>query len=736
MPMRIRPSKIVPAAAVLLLLAVSCGTTRVLEEGEYRLVKNKVTVTGGEKFPESDISKYIRQKSNSYILLGWNPFLNLYNLSRSDKGVWSKLIHGIGTAPVIYDPSLTSSSIENIGTHLEYIGYYGSSVQALEKYRGKRVKVRYVVSLGNRIPISSLSYSLPESDAFRADFMADTSNITIHRGDWLSEESLEAETVRAASHFRNLGYYSFSKNNYFFEADTLSVPGVAALQMRINDYTRNETPAEASPLEKYTFGQVAYSYPKTLRFRHKVLRGLNSVQPGELYSESAVNDTYSRLTSLRVFSSVGMELSTRDSSLVDCEVKLTPGRLQGLKLGIEGSTNSSGLLGISPEVSYNHNNIFRGGEWLTLSFMGNFQFKPNSDTKATELGVSLSLSLPRFLGLDTAKHFHGYVPRTEFKVSYNYQDRPEYLRNILAFSYSYNGNLGQLLYQLTPARLDLVRIYNMDESFYESLSDNPFLRNAYQNHFDLGSSISLAWSNNSLATPLGSYWTARLGIDFSGNLLSLFKGLMEKDDDGAGLLWGSPFSQYIRAEASIVRCWSFGQNEGQALAVRFLAGGGYAYGNSSSLPFEQHFYAGGASSLRGWQVRSVGPGLSKLDESFVIPNQTGDIKLEANIEYRFDMFWKLDGALFVDAGNVWTYKTNSSDSEDSSSQLRWDTLAESIAGNWGVGLRLNFSFLLLRLDLGMIVHDPAQDSGNRWRGPSEWLSKDGYAVHFGVGYPF
>lgn len=733
--MKIRPLEI-SLAVSLLLFAVSCGTTRVLEDGEYRLAKNKVTVVGDSRYPNKDIEKYIRQKSNSSILFGWNPFLNLYNLSRSDKGLWSKVIHGIGTAPVIYDASLTYASIENIGTHLEYVGLYGSSVQALETFRRKKVKVEYQVTLGERIPISSISYVLPEDADFSADFMADTTNITVGAGDWLSEESLEAETVRGEAHFRNLGYYGFTKSNYFFEADTISTPGTAALELRINEYTRNETADDARSIRKYRFGEVAYSYPKTLKFRSKVLRGLNSVQPGEFYSESAVSNTYDRLTALRVFNSVGMELTARDSSIVDCEVNLTPGRLQGLKLGIEGSTNSSGLLGISPEVSYNHNNIFRGGEWLTLSFMGNFQFKPDSDTKATEFGVSLGLSLPRFLGLDMKKHFPGSVPRTEFKVSYNYQDRPEYLRNILAFSYSYSGNSGRLLYQFTPARLDIVRLHNMDQDFYESLSDNPFLRNAYQNHFDLGSSISLAWSDKTLTNPLGSYWTARLGIDFSGNLLSLFKGAMEKDDDGAGMLWGTPYSQYVRAEASIVRSWGFGRNEGQAIAVRLLAGGGYAYGNSSSMPFEQHFYAGGASSLRGWQVRSVGPGLSKIDESFVIPNQTGDIKLEANVEYRFDMFWKLDGAVFVDTGNVWTYKNDSSSSEDSSSLLRWDTLIESIAGNWGVGMRLNFSFLLLRLDLGMIVHDPSQDSGNRWRGPSEWLSKDGYAVHFGVGYPF
>jgi outer membrane protein assembly factor BamA len=182
------------------------------------------------------------------------------------------------------------------------------------------------------------------------------------------------------------------------------------------------------------------------------------------------------------------------------------------------------------------------------------------------------------------------------------------------------------------------------------------------------------------------------------------------------------------------KTWRFGKNDGSAFATRLLAGAGYAYGNSSALPFEQHFYAGGANSMRGWQARSLGPGLSKPDSTFVIQNQTGDIKFEANMEYRFPMFWKFDGAIFIDAGNIWNYKSDAG--TDGLGELKFNTFGESIAIDWGLGLRLDLNFILVRLDMGMRVHDPAQDAGERWRGPGDWLSKDGYAVHFGVGYPF
>ena len=179
----------------------------------------------------------------------------------------------------------------------------------------------------------------------------------------------------------------------------------------------------------------------------------------------------------------------------------------------------------------------------------------------------------------------------------------------------------------------------------------------------------------------------------------------------------------------------FGKNDRQAVATRFLVGAGAAYGNSKALPFEQHFYSGGAGSLRGWQARSVGPGISAKDTTFVIPNQTGDMKIEANIEYRFGVFWKFDGAVFVDAGNVWTLHNTDTDSKQLG-KFTASNFIEGIAVDWGLGLRLDLNFILVRVDAGMIIRNPSEASGSRWRAPDKWLRHDGYSVHFGVGYPF
>ena len=245
--------------------------------------------------------------------------------------------------------------------------------------------------------------------------------------------------------------------------------------------------------------------------------------------------------------------------------------------------------------------------------------------------------------------------------------------------------------------------------------------------------LTLYYTTNSEAIPKTSFFYTRLQLDIAGNLLSAFKPLMSKDANGSGMIWNTPFSQFVRGEVTVGKTWIFGKNDGQSIATRFVAGAGYAYGNSSALPFEKHFYGGGANSLRGWQARTVGPGLSALDKSFVIPNQTGDMRLEANVEYRFDLFWKIAGAVFVDAGNVWTLQGADTE-ENRLGRFRWNTFGESIAANWGVGMRLDFGFLLLRLDLGLRVHDPARAS--KWVSPDQWFKRDGYALHFGVGYPF
>lgn len=712
---------------------ISCSTTKVLQDNEYRLAKNEIEILNDKHFNPNQLQAYLKQKPNSYFIFGWNPFLNVYNWQNGKGKGWDKFVTKIGVAPVVYEAEQVDNSILNLENRLEYLGYFDSKVESRISVKRKKVNVTYEVTLGKRYPIKQLSITLPEGGEFSEAFLKDTSAMTVKVGDYLSESALEAETERSSADMRNKGFYTFNKNYYFFEADTLTYPDSALLHLTVHEYTRNETAKEAEPIRKFYFNDVSITYPKTLKIKDKVLKELNTIIPGAPYSSDIVNQTYSRLASLRVFNSVNIGMTKTDTNLVDCSISLSQSKLQGFKVNLEGSTNSSGLLGVSPQLSYYHKNIFRGGEWLNLSFMGNFQFKFNDSVRSNEFGVSAGLSFPKFFPLPY-RYFKGSIPRTDINLSYNYQDRPEYTRNIISTSYGYNGRVGdRFYYQAYPLQLNIVRLFNLDPDFYKTLANDPFLRYAYQDHFDLGSGMTLYYTTDAASIPTESFFYTRFQFDIAGNMLSLFKHLMKRDQDGFATIWNTPYSQFVRSEITLGRTWIFGRNGGQAIATRLLAGAGYAYGNSSALPFEKHFYGGGSNSLRGWQARTVGPGLSQMDTSFVIPNQTGDMKLEANIEYRFNMFWKVAGAVFVDAGNVWTLKDDGTQA-GKESMLRWDTFGESIAANWGVGLRLNFGFMLLRLDLGLKVHDPAREM--KWVGPDQWFKRDGYALHFGVGYPF
>lgn len=712
-------------------MLISCSTTRSLHEGEMRLAKNELEVTNDNRFSTSDLRQYIKQQPNSYFLLGWNPFLNLYNWSgENPSGGLGRAIRKIGVAPVVFDSSLVTLSRNNIKNHLEYIGYYDSKVSSTVTNDKRKVNVKYLITLGKRYPISSITFSIPSRGDFPKDFYRDTSRISIKRGSYLSEKALEKESERSASYFNNRGYYGFNKNYYSFEADTLSNPDSARLEMRINEYTRNETSDNAREIDKYHIKDVTISHPKSFEFSDKVLKKLNTIKPGDLYRARTVNNTYSRLSSIRSFSSVNIAISKADTNLVNCDISITPAPTRGFKANIEGSSNSSGLIGISPQLSVFNRNMFKRGEWLNLSLLGNFQFKPNSTTSSEELGATLSLSFPKFLGLPYSFFKGPSIPRTEVNASYNFQNRPEYTRNIISTSYGYSGNFkGRLFYQVYPVQLSVIRLFNLDQSFFNSLSEDPFLKNAYRNHFDLGMGSTTYYTTNSDVNPTSSYHYFRFQFDISGNLLSLFNPALNKGQEGHKQIWNTDYSQYVRGEISLGKTLILGKNNRHALAMRVLAGAGYAYGNSSVLPYEKQFFSGGANSLRGWQSRAIGPGTSVRDTTFSIPSQTGDMKLEANIEYRFPLFWKLAGAMFVDAGNVWTLSGNDKDAE-----FRFSNLANSIAADWGLGIRLDLNFILLRIDMGIKLRDPSRE--NKWVQADEWLKNNGYAVHIGVGYPF
>ena len=684
------------------LALTACAATR-LAEGQYALVKNKIEIEGQTRdLKKADVSRYIRQQPP--------PFLS----------------YGKKT---VFDAHLVEVSERKILDHLHYLGYYDAQVGSEVALKGKKASVLYKIVPGERLKIFHMDYDVPKFGTFAEDFHADLPNVSVKPGDYLSEQALEAESERSAAVMRNLGYYGFSKNYYYFEADTLSGRDSVGLLMQVREYTRNESPDNARPLRKSWFGDVSIELPERLKFSEKVLADINTIRPGALYREQDVNNTYNRFRSIQLFSGVGVELTPSAPDTVDCRITLTPARLQGFKVNFEASTNSSGLIGISPQLNYFHRNAFRGGELLNLGFLGNFQFKLRDKVRSNEFGVSASVKLPRFLGLPNRIMSGTELPRTEIKSSFNYQDRPEYTRTILSASFGYSGRFFErYFYQFYPLQLNYVRLYNLDEAFYKTLENNPFMRYTYQNHLDAGAGGMLYYTSGKDLTELEPKRYLRVTGDLSGNVISLLRKALPVGAEGQRLLFGVPYAQYVKGEVTFGNAWRFGLEDGQAIATRLTGGVGFAYGNSTALPFEKQFYCGGANSMRGWQTRTLGPGRSGLNTAFSIPSQTGDVKLEANVEYRFLLGGKFEGAVFYDVGNVWTLG-NAAVPEGNFSK----SFYKDLAMDWGAGLRFKLNFLVARLDLGLKLYEPAFD---RWRGPDLWFKGDGFALHFGVGYPF
>ena len=391
-------------------------------------------------------------------------------------------------------------------------------------------------------------------------------------------------------------------------------------------------------------------------------------------------------------------------------------------------------MGISPQLTYYHKNLFHGGEVLNLALKGNFQFKFKDSAYSTEVSATSSIRFPMSLGLPNRFFKGSNIPHTDLSLAFSYQDRPEYKRTVIASALTYNGRWGErFFYQFTPVRANITRIFNMSEDFIQKTWTSLYMMQAYNDNFDLGTSGMIYYTTDASAIPKTPYFYFRLNVDVSGNVLSLFNPLIPLNDYGEHVIWNTPYSQYVRAEFQTGKVFRFGKDDRHAVALRFLAGCGYAYGNNN-MPLERYFYSGGSSSMRGWQARALGPGNdNELRAFFSIPSQIGDMKLEVNAEYRFPIIWKLEGALFADAGNIWNIPREDANDE---STFHFSTLPESFALDWGPGIRLNLDFILLRLDLGFRLHDPARDEGDRWLGPAQWFKKGNLAVHFGVGYPF
>lgn len=774
---------IVVALLVGVLLS-SCNVTRLIPSNEYLLQRVKIaedkSLPRSERIKGDEVMKYIRQKPNKHFL-GTDFYAWIYLMAKPDvDNGWNNLKRKMGEPPVLLNMRDTERSASNLKVYLDSRGYYSSDVEfeVDTTYRHKRAKVTYSLHQGKPYNISSISYDFRDR-SLESILLPDTINTLLHRGDVFDISVLEAERQRITLYLKDRGYYNFSVNNVEYLADTLSGDRKVGVKVIINQnlagynargeavyddhevyrlrnvnvIPRYDAVFAKSDGESYFkgFDSVEYKGLNVLfrdnrpKVRPKVLRGAIPIYPNYLYNYSDVNRTYSNLMAMGYFKSARVNFSevadtkanassTRvKERLLDCDIYCTPALQQSIKAELEAATTSS-FYGLTAVVGYQNRNIFRGAEMLEITGTAGYEYMkaPNSKKKhAMEFGISASLSFPRFLLADYAIRSNTTAPKTKLELSYNYQDRPYYQRGLSSISwvYSWRRNTNSS-FMVRPIGINWVDVSYIDQNYFNSLQ-NQYLKYSFQSQLIVAISGSYLLKKTYKSAP-NNTTTVRANLELAGNLLSGLSHLLAKPAENKDYyeLLGIRFSQYARADVNASHKIMFGKVT--ALAARLYAGLAYAYGNSDAVPFDRLFYAGGSNSMRGWAPRTLGPGSSPAPTNVVYPTQLGDMKLEANLEFRFPIWGMFHGATFFDLGNIWYVGRKNADYPDSS-VFHFNDFYKQLAFNTGVGLRLDIKFAILRLDWGIQLHNPNNPEGQRWIHNFKWRNT---FLNFGVGYPF
>ena len=755
----------------------SCSPTKYVGKDEYLLDHVRVKVDD-YKMNRSDLKRNIRQKPNTRILGTVRFHLGLYNLSgRNEKKKFNQWLRRIGEAPVIYDPFMTKRSVEQIELYLHNKGFYQAQVKDTVFYKKKKANVEYMVNVGPVTLIENVMFDAPEGrpenriaeeSGLMANYRRDTVNTLLEKNAPLDLYVLDDERERITKMLREKGYFNFSKNFIRFMADTTSVKkeNMAKVFVRVvenavdsNAYRRyfvrnisvnfDYDPLVSAEQVAATYSSLLYNgytilYKDKLKIKPKMIIETIQLQQMELYNAQRVIDTYVRLQALNLFKLVNIDFKEveleGDVKALDCVIQLSPVKRQSYNVFLEG-THNSGNLGIGGNFTYNHRNVFRAGENISASVWGSLRKEQvNGEGKifnTTEIGAELKLVTPQFwMPFLQMKDFRrNYAPKTSISLSYSYEYTPYYTRSIAnaRFGYLWRKADKKWRYNFDLIDLNYVLMKDVDKNFIDGLK-NEYIKTAYTDHMILSAVFSATFTDQLLNTKAMNYKYFRVNVETSGNVLNAIDRLAGSKKTGETLnekyykLLGVRYAQFVKSDAEYRYNWYI--NRANSLVGRFFVGCGYPYGNMKVLPFEEAYYAGGANDMRAWQARTLGPGAYLATEKY--PNSVGDFKLAANIEYRFKLLWLLEGALFVDAGNVWNINPKEN---RHGAKLNYNFFNQIAVGT-GAGLRLNANFFLLRFDLGIKMKDPSLPAGQRF----VLFNSDGgfrrSVFNVAIGYPF
>ena len=771
-----------------ILALTSCSSVKHVPDGQYLLDKVSIDIEKdgncGEEVTSASLINYLRQTPNHKVLGFAKLQLATYSLSgRDSTKAFNRFLRRLGQPPVIFSEELTERSLQQLKLALNNRGYNEAivDVEKIQRPEKKKIEVHYKVTPGCPQSVRSLEYEIPDSGIYAAIFSR-PEILNMKEGMIFDRNDLEAERISITESLRRQGYFAFVKDYITFIADTAAGSKDVDVTMLIKPpYGPNGQPGkigdrhlkylvdhvyivtdgenqnvttdsiliQATDSVDYKGITILYGPDKYLR--PSILEEKCFIEPGKLYNSQNVTRTYEALSQLAILKYVNIILKpagVRDGEgLLNAYILIDRTKKQSITFELEG-TNSEGDLGFGVEATYQHRNLARRGEVFTAkvrasyeSLSGNLEGLINNSY--TEVGTEFGLTFPRFEFPFLSRQYKRRVRATsEIAVNFNYQERPEYTRLIAGAGWKYNWTERQNTIRRTFDLVD-ISVVSLPKSTIDFLNTilNPLLRYSYEDHFIMRMGFSyyktnrrnnFTSSNTYRKAPLQhDIHTFRFAAETAGNLLYAISSIAgQKKNDGAYKIFGIPYSQYIKAEIDYSRVLNLDYRN--SLAFRGLFGIGTPYGNSTMIPFEKRFYGGGANGVRGWGVRTLGPGCydsGNTINDFI--NQCGDINLILSAEYRFKLFWVFEGALFIDAGNIWTIRNYEN---QPGGVFQFNDFYKEIAASYGVGLRMDFTYFLLRLDLGLKAHNPAMNQ-EPWPLTHPNFHRDA-TFHFSVGYPF
>ncbi len=723
------------------LLMASCSTTKYIPDGSYLLNEVKLKADGTYRDVNINTMKeFVRQKTNSQWFSSWKLPLKTYSLSGRDSTKWiNRILRSIGEAPVVYDSLQTRLSVRDLTMALQNQGYLNARVTVDTIVKGKKIKTIYSLKPGRQHYISQVTYDIRDSVIAAKLNLNDTANWGLRPGQSFTVECLDKERKRLTELLTDKGYYRFNKDFISFQADTVADMLGIDLHLILHPFT---TAANIDTLHTcYTIDTIHYRNGESdqldINLRSSVLRANTFLEQGKPYSAADQQRTYNHFGRLGAvkYTNISFE-ENRENASLDCNIGINPAPTHSLTFQPEG-TNTAGDLGAAASLTYQNRNLFRGSELLSIEFRGAFEaikgLEGYSNHNFEEYNVETAIMFPRFIVPFLSKSFRRRtIASSELSLMYNLQNRPEYHRRVLsaAWRYKWNDPNHHDSYQIDLLEINYVSMPWISSKFRQDYLDdvdsrNVILRYNYEDLFVMKFGVGYTYNNN--------VYAIRANVETAGNFLSLTSDLLggQKNELGQEQVFRIAYAQYVKGDFAYTH--NFRMSDKSSLVFHTNFGIAYPYGNSSVLPFEKRYFSGGANSVRGWSVRELGPGRYKPAGAGIdFINQTGDMKFTVNLEYRSRLFWKLNGALFVDAGNIWTLRKYE---EQPAGQFKIGEFWKQMAVAYGLGVRLNFDYFVLRFDFGMKAIDPAYTDKRQFPIISPKLSRD-LTFHFAVGMPF